>query len=504
MFRLLLSLNILFLLFYLSVIPVRANADVNVASETFYRFNDSGLCEVDHQLTLTNGPSHVYPSTYQMDITGVVPEDLSVFSGATQYKYFLEEVTPQNTRLIVYLPDPVVGRGNSRQFTIRHRCLPAVRRGQLWEITLPRIEDINFYDRLRLKLQVPESFGLPAFIDPQYASSTSRTYVFEKNMLNNTSVHAVFGKFQVYRFSLDYPLSNTSSRSILISVPIPADSSYQKISYTDFSSPPQNVRVDDAGNWLADIRIPAHSDSRFRVTGFAYILPNSTALSVKPVEQPSEREVIGYANGQLLVWKEHWDPLQFTWNAPGFTPDRLFISTKQNAYYSLVSRTKIILESAMFTEHVPQLPHLTWQKPIQLLPFMKNHTYLEVSNPQPQAVYWLPVTLSLGSVRLVSSSSFSIPIIPPHGKVTVPVDFYLPLVPRFTQIYLSVRLGNDSITYNVPGYLFIIWHAFIVITISAIFILMAKFAVSAWSLHLQRQHRENNLRRQGQKSQKPG
>lgn len=481
---------------------VRASADVLVSSDVFYQFSPSGNCQAIHNIRLTNGPTHVYPSSFQLDIAGSQPEEISVSNSAGPLKFNLQTLSPVSYRIIAYLTVPVVGKGNSQDISIKYLCPPANKHGQNWEISLPQAKDIDSFSNYQLHIQVPESFGKLAFINSPLVSSQPNEYVLGKSQLGNSPVSAVFGQSQVYDFSLAYNLYNPSHFAKQFIVPLPPDTSYQKIYLNSLKPLPENVQLSPSGNWLANIVVPARSSARFVAVGQAYILPSASFLSVYASQKQTEREVLGFLDNKVIVWDEHWDSAQSTWYAPEFTPSHFYISTLEPGFKDLLSAAQLSLSPSAYQNHVPSNPEASLRFPLQLLPFVSNRSEIVVANTQPQALYWVPVSAAATSIKIVSPAVRNISVIPPFGKVAVPLDFQISLLPSFSPHFLSLRIGTSLVTYNIPEYLFIFWYVAFILIISAVFICMAWLAVRSWSLHLQRLKREDHLRWQSQKPQK--
>lgn len=494
MARLFTFLALLIFPFYFAA-SAQAGSDVAVAAEVTYNYDTSGRCNVLHQITLTNGSSHVYPSSYQLYVSGPAPEEISVSNHSGPLKYTLQNISSMDTEITIYLTSPIVGYKNSQQFSIRYRCPPANHRGQIWEIILPKIKDINFYDRYELQIQTPDEFGGLAFISPSGASKSQNVYSLNKQQLDNSPVNAVYGQFRTYAFKITYPLNNPGFTDQKILIPVPADSSYQKVYYDSLSPLPSNVNAGVSGDWEAEIQLKPKSRQNFTISGQVRILPSASSLPVILPHASSSRRVVGLVDSQLTSWTEYWDETQSTWYAPDFSINHFNLCTFSPECRTAFAQAVIQLQPADFKEYPRNMPEVRWRQPLQVFPFLTNHSYLEITNTEAQAIYWTPVSVGANSIHITTAAAHNIPVIPPYGKVEIPVYFNFSPLPDFSPRYISIRVGSSLLTYNIPDILFLSWHVILTVIISAFFVLMAGIAVRSWSVHLQRQDSEDHLRR---------
>jgi hypothetical protein len=123
------------------------------------------------------------------------------------------------TNIKITFPDAVVGKGVKRHFFISYTNGSfAVKTGEVWEVSIPRLSDSNSFRNYSVNLFVPSSFGLEAYISPQ-AQSNSQTdkgknYVFTKDQILQTGITAGFGQFQVFTFNLSYHLENPLNKRV--------------------------------------------------------------------------------------------------------------------------------------------------------------------------------------------------------------------------------------------------------------------------------------------------
>lgn len=245
------------ILLFLLIIPKRTYAqeefviDVNVN----YSVQSTGITKITHTITLENAFSNLYAQSYLLSLENIDPINPVSFEGDKQLT--LNKTEKNDTvSLQVNFDDAVVGKGKTRTFTISfEESSFANRTGEVWEISIPRLSEGNNFRSYNVNLIVPSSFGKEAYIspDPKSISAGENTinYSFDKVSIQKTGITAGFGKFQVFSFSLNYHLENPLNKKASTEIAIPPDTAFQKIYYDSLTPSPEEVYLDDDGNWLA-------------------------------------------------------------------------------------------------------------------------------------------------------------------------------------------------------------------------------------------------------------
>jgi hypothetical protein len=241
-----------------------------------YEVTGSGKTVVEQRVALTNLLVNVYASQYTLTISGL-PQKLTV---QKEGKNLPAEIKRQEkgTLVTVDFTEPVVGKGERLVFELSYEIEGiAKKKGQIWEINLPRLtesEEVNTYEVI---LVVPENFGLPAILKPRALRETReggyRSYFFDKKDLaaNGGAVNAVFGNFQIFDFTMDYQLENIFKQRAVAEIVLPPETVWQKVIYQRLEPEPERVRVDEDGNWLAKYELAAEQKLKVAVAGQALI-----------------------------------------------------------------------------------------------------------------------------------------------------------------------------------------------------------------------------------------
>jgi hypothetical protein len=246
--------------------------DVSVS----YKLSETGKTAVTHEVMLTNASSTVYATSYTLSLENIEADNLKAYGN--QGNTYDAQVTKEGDRTYIKItfPDSVVGKGATRHFFISYdNGSFATRTGEVWEVSIPRLNEQNPFRNYSVKLIVPLGFGLEAYISPKPASlvadGSERIYTFTKEDLTSTGITAGFGQFQVFSFSLSYHLENPLSTGSETQIALPPDSAFQKVYFDKISPAPDNVRIDPDGNWLAIYKMSPRQRIDVNVSGSVQI-----------------------------------------------------------------------------------------------------------------------------------------------------------------------------------------------------------------------------------------
>ena len=268
--------------FVCSPIKVRAEGEFSVDAVVTYDVQDSGKTIVRHDITLENNVSDLYATTYTLGLENIEVSVAKAFSEeGTQLP--LESLKQgDSTNIKITFPDASVGKGVQRHFSITYENSSfAVRTGEVWEISIPRLGESSNFRNYSLFLKIPKGFGLEAYISPKPLASEileqGYKYSFSRESITQTGVSAGYGQFQVFSFNLNYdlsssaPVSSSNNLTSIYEIALPPDTAYQKVYIQSITPKPDNVRVDEDGNWLAEYKLKAQEKITVNVSGSVQI-----------------------------------------------------------------------------------------------------------------------------------------------------------------------------------------------------------------------------------------
>ena len=249
---------IIFALILLSLLfPVSsfATEEFETSSNVTYKLLANGKMEVTQDISLTNKLSNIYATQYSLTIKGGEIENIQAYDEGGPLKTEISQ-NNQITTVTLTFNEQVVGTGKTLRFKLTYLALNlAQKKGQIWEINIPRLGEQNTIDNYSLTMAIPKDLGKPAYIRPypveQLEEENYNLFRFTKNQVSSSGINAAFGEFQIFDFKLSYHLENPNQVRGETEIAIPPDTAFQKVIYQKIEPEPINVRVDNDGNWLA-------------------------------------------------------------------------------------------------------------------------------------------------------------------------------------------------------------------------------------------------------------
>jgi len=260
------------LLLSLIIAPnVAASENFTVDANVEYKIQESGVTTVTNTFSVKNNTSELFSKNYVLNLTGVNPKNLKAFEGGDQLSVFSQQENDYISVRIEF-PNPVTGIGKERTFVITYEESSfALKTGEVWEISIPKLESAESFREYNVYISIPDSFGEEAYISPEPREirnqDSRKIYLFKKDDIKKVGVTGGFGKFQVFSFTINYHLENTSNEKTTSQIALPPDTSTQEMFYQEITPVPLNVLVDEDGNWLAEYNLSPRQRLDVKVTG---------------------------------------------------------------------------------------------------------------------------------------------------------------------------------------------------------------------------------------------
>lgn len=279
----------------------KAQTQFKIDANVEYKVKETGITTVTHNISLTNLYSNLYATTYQLDLENVDPQSIVALEDEKSLDVSLSKDKTTNS-ISVSFDKPVVGKGETRKFSIVFDINGlAIKTGEVWEISIPKLKSESAFSNYTLSLFVPESFGQEAYLSPEANSKTTennyKKYIFTKNQISTSGISAGFGKFQVFSFTLNYHLENPLSKQAKTEIALPPDTSFQKIYYDNIKPSPNGIRIDDDGNWIAEYTLKPRERVDIVATGSVQMFSSERAITTL-----SDEMFLKY-----LEPKEYWE-----------------------------------------------------------------------------------------------------------------------------------------------------------------------------------------------------
>ena len=205
-------------LYYVLCTGVYASDEFNTDFDVTYRVHETGITEVNNKITLTNIFSNLYATSYSIVLDNINPANIKAYDEKGPLE-IIKNITNKTVSLQVKFKDPVVGKDKSRVFWVSFEEPSfAIRTGEVWEVSIPRLSENAKFASYYISLEVPESFGQEAYISPTprdiFKLDGLLKYKFNKEDIQKTGITAGFGQFQVFSFNLNYHLENPLNKSL--------------------------------------------------------------------------------------------------------------------------------------------------------------------------------------------------------------------------------------------------------------------------------------------------
>ena len=265
-----------------------AAREFDINSKSFYSVGPDGKTTVKHEIGLTNKFADIYPTHYALSVGSTRVSGAWARDG----QGFLTPGSSTNensTNIDFVFQEKSVGLGQTLSFSLGYQDEDiAQQNGRIWEVNIPRPEDITEFTNYQVVLLVPEEFHEPVQMNPQPSRTTKQKGVlgfeFDKELLQQRGVTAIFGDTQVMSFDLRYSIENPSPIGKLAKVALPPDTTYQRMIYNQITPKPQNVEIDEDGNWLASFKVEGGKSLEIHAIGFVILtlVPQQTAEPGKP------------------------------------------------------------------------------------------------------------------------------------------------------------------------------------------------------------------------------
>ncbi|MFA7676308.1 MAG: transglutaminase-like domain-containing protein [Candidatus Shapirobacteria bacterium] len=290
--------------FLFSLNPVKAFDEFKTNQKINYQIDYQGNAIVSQEIQLINNFSEIYPTTYQIILSGPALEKIT---GTDNRGNIIQKVEKTGDLNTIYLKfnDSNLGKDKITKFTLNY-IIPAlaIKKGNIWEIPVPENQSIKETDSNEISILVPSTFGNLSFSSSNPENIiplNNQTQIFFNK--TNQKIFLIFGNYHLFDFNFKYFIENTSNQSKILEIAIPPETDNQKIVYKEILPPPFNIRVDTDGNWLAQYQLSNNQELEINVSGQAKIIPNIIKATIDnkdylkeqkywPVNNPTITQII--------------------------------------------------------------------------------------------------------------------------------------------------------------------------------------------------------------------
>lgn len=282
-------------------VPAKAEAkDVQflVAVDSTYDIKDDGATKVTQVVTITNKTEFYFTPSYTSKVGFSDVSQIEAFNQDGTIPATFDSTDSKNKSIKLTFSKRYAGLDKKNEFTIKFVTHDiAVKKGNIWEVSIPGIEDASEFETYKITINTPKNFGDASIIKPSKLSKkNSGAISFTKNEIGHAGIYMLYGEEQYYNFNLKYNISNPNLFPVKTEIAIPSSTNYQTVLINSFSEKPDNVTTDVDGNWIAEYRLLPQQKKTISVKGIVKIFSN-----------PKKEEL---NNSQLIEYtsqKKYWD-----------------------------------------------------------------------------------------------------------------------------------------------------------------------------------------------------
>ncbi|MBP7876124.1 transglutaminase family protein, partial [Candidatus Woesebacteria bacterium] len=250
-----------------------------------YTVSASGSVRVEHRFTITNLKPTTYLKQYSIKLQFPSVAEITATDQGQNIAPYVVKDGPVTT-VSLNFSDDVVGEGKTRVFTIAYSTKDiSVGSGNVLEIRIPALSGAQ-ESQHAVYINIPLRYGKPVRTSPEPSKQTitADTLQLQYDQFPTGGISALFGSEQYYSLTTQYQLVNTSSSLGYTQIALPPDTSYQRMEYQLLEPKPENMFVDEDGNWIATYLLPANS--KVAVALEAVVKVSLEPDSLVPIVQP--------------------------------------------------------------------------------------------------------------------------------------------------------------------------------------------------------------------------
>lgn len=263
--------------------PQAQAKDFSSFYKTTYKFSGEGVAYITQEISFLNQTAEKDISEFSLSIMGAKIDNVEAFDSIGPLETTIDK-NNETTKISVRFNKRVVGKDKTLSFIIKYLSKDFIKKeGNLWQISLPKLAGTAEIDDYQLFVQIPQSMGNIASINPFPKSQTIEDNFiivkYEKNDLVNFGVQITIGQYQTFDFKIDYVLQNNGNEEVIKQIAFPPDTDFQTIFYRSILPKPENVEKDSDGNWLASYIVPPQQTISIQAIGQANIFIQSKKTS---------------------------------------------------------------------------------------------------------------------------------------------------------------------------------------------------------------------------------
>lgn len=292
--KVLLILVVFFFLFKSPAIAADENFDISVDSN--YKVNENGYTKVVQKITIENKTDYYYTPSYAISVGFKDIENIKAYNSSGPIPFTLNDIDDNNKEIKLKFEKRFAGLGTKNNFTLEFETSDIIqKKNNIWEVTVPGILSPDDFSEYNITVTAPDDFLPPAIVKPKKNTINGKVS-FGKNEIGKSGIYLIYGKEQFYSFTLTYNISNPNLFPVKTEVALPPDTNYQKVLINSFSEPPNNVKKDHDGNWIAEYSLIPQQKKTIKVSGF-----------IRVKSSPEKADLTEEMKRKYLQPQKYWD-----------------------------------------------------------------------------------------------------------------------------------------------------------------------------------------------------
>jgi hypothetical protein len=266
----------------------KAADEFKTRQELKYVLDNKGQAKVEHNFWLINNFSNIYPKELAVSINSQILETKAWDEKGDIFKS--QDTQGGMTTINLQFNKESVGKGSELEFHLSY-IYPnfAEKKGQAWEIIVPKPKDISSLENYTAEIFIPPTFNNLAYasIEPSSISQEGelKKIFFEKDKFASGPIILAFANFQAFNFDLEYYLSNENEISVRGEIPLPPETNYQEVFFSTIQPTPNKTRIDENSNWLAEYILGPGEKLKVIVQGQAKVYSDPSAKKFYNLEE---------------------------------------------------------------------------------------------------------------------------------------------------------------------------------------------------------------------------
>ncbi len=263
-------------------------ADYSINYGISYTINPDGVATVDYHIQLTNLSDTLYVTSESLTTTQTDIYNLNVINSLGISQKFTVTKTSNTATITTTFSNPAVGQGSSDDWHIVYNTKQiASNIGHTWNILVPGFGDrgsLNI-NNLQIAITVPKNFGNINFASPAPSKTQDNgnnlTYVYQSDKIDASGINLILGDAETYKFTFNYPITNTDSNTQVYTIAVPPDTPLQSTTFTNISPQPDTFTINSDGDYILTYKLPSKKSGTIHVEGISIVYATNGLLQKK-------------------------------------------------------------------------------------------------------------------------------------------------------------------------------------------------------------------------------